>query len=195
MLFVLAIVGASLFGVIGVAEAQPIAVSPVPISMETLRSLAALPHSSADGQLRKESARSGDIEPSGGFRTEIEAIEESLSIPGTGITPVGDLKATRVMLSGLYELDGGAWRLRPYIAAGVGVIDVNQRLLGQEQTTMLADVQFKSGLKYNITQKLIGSLEWRWSHGSKPTFALAGVPTKFQLKRGGFLLGVNYKLQ
>ena len=99
------------------------------------------------------------------------------------------------MLSGLYELDGGAWRLKPFVGAGIGVIDVSSRLLGQEQTEFATDVQFKGGVNFNITQKLLGSFEWRWSHGSKPTFALGGVPTKFQLKRGGFLLGVNYKLQ
>ena len=154
-----------------------------------------LPHSSADGQLSKESARAGDHVSTGGFRTEIEAIDEAVAIPGTGMTPVGSLRAQRVMLSGLYELDGGAWRLKPFVGAGIGIIDVSTRLLGQEQTEFATDVQFKGGLNFDITQKLLGKFEWRWSHGSKPTFAFAGVPTKFQLKRGGFLIGVNYKLQ
>ncbi len=154
-----------------------------------------LSHSSTDEQLAKESARSDDPEAKGGFRTEFEAIEANLDIPGAGLTPVGNLKATRLMLSGIYEFSSGAWRLRPYVGAGVGVIDVSARLLGHEQNSIMPDVQFKGGLKYNITQKILGSFEWRWSHGSKPTFALGGVPTKFQLKRGGFLIGVNYKLQ
>ena len=154
-----------------------------------------LPASSADGQLSKESARSGDVSSTGGFRTEIEAIDEAVAIPGQGMTPVGSLRAQRVMLSGLYELNGGAWRLKPFVGAGIGIMDVSTRLLGREQTEFATDIQFKSGLNFNITQKLLGSFEWRWSHGSKPTFAFAGVPTKFQLKRGGFLLGVNYKLQ
>ncbi len=111
------------------------------------------------------------------------------------MTPVGNLKATRLMLSGLYEFSSGGWRLKPYVGAGVGVIDVSARLLGHEQTSIVPDIQFKGGVKFNITQKLLGSFEWRWSHGSKPTFALGGIPTKFQLKRGGFLIGVNYKLQ
>ena len=154
-----------------------------------------LPHSDADGQLSKESARSADRISNGGFRTEIEAIDEAVAIPGAGMTPVGDLRATRVMVSGLYELDGGAWRLKPFVGAGFGVIDISTRLLGHEQQEFSTDVQFKTGMNFNITQKLLGSFEWRWSQGSKPTFAFAGVPTKFQLKRGGFMLGVNYKLQ
>ena len=195
---VLAIAGAMFLGTNGTAFADPV------IEFSDIRKVELKvgltpawlpPHSSADGQLRKEPARSADRISSGGFRTEVEAVNESLAIPGAGMTPVGDLTATRVMLSGLYELDGGAWRLKPFVGAGIGVMDISTRLLGHEQTSLATDVQFKGGVNFNITQKLLGSFEWRWSHGSKPTFALAGVPTKFQLKRGGFLIGVNYKLQ
>ena len=84
---------------------------------------------------------------------------------------------------------------QPFVGAGFGVMDISTILLGHEQQSFATDVQFKSGLNFNITQKLLGSFEWRWSQGSKPTFALAGVPTKFQLKRGGFMLGMNWKLQ
>jgi opacity protein-like surface antigen len=191
---ILALVGAVFFGTIGVACAETAA----PLSGTTAISLAPawlLPHSGNDGQLSKESARSGDRLSTGGFRTEVEAINESVAIPGQGMTPVGSLSATRVMVSGLYELDGGAWRLKPFVGAGFGVMDVSTILLGHEQQSLATDVQFKGGVNFNITQKLLGSFEWRWSHGSKPTFALGGVPTKFQLKRGGFLIGVNYKLQ
>jgi opacity protein-like surface antigen len=192
---VLAIVGAVFFGTIGVAFADPVAGFPETSGKFELTPAWLLPHSRPDSQLSKESAWLGDRASTGGFRTEVEAVEESLAIPGAGMTPVGNLRATRLMLSGLYELDGGAWRLKPYVGAGVGVIDVSTRLLGHEQTSLTTDFQFKGGVKYSITQKLLGSFEWRWSHGSKPTFAFAGVPTKFQLKRGGFLIGVNYKLQ
>ena len=191
---VLALAGAMFFGTIGAAYADY-----VPAFSETtsiaLTPAWLLPHSSADEQLRKESARSGDQQSTGGFRTEIEAIDEAVAIPGQGMTPVGTLRAQRVVLSGLYELNGGAWRLKPFVGAGIGLVDVSTILLGHEQIEFATDVQFKSGVNFNITQKLLGSFEWRWSHGSKPTFAFAGVPTKFQLKRGGFLLGVNYKLQ
>ncbi len=191
---ILALVGAVFFGTIGVACAE----TDAPLSGTTKLALAPawlLPHSGNDGQLSKESARSGDRSSTGGFRTEVEAINESVAIPGQGMTPVGSLSATRVMVSGLYELDGGAWRLKPFVGAGFGVMDVSTILLGHEQQSFATDMQFKGGVNFNITQKLLGSFEWRWSHGSKPTFALGGVPTKFQLKRGGFLIGVNYKLQ
>ena len=192
---VLALVGAILIGTIGVASAETGANHFESATTTRLNLDSLLSHSGADGELSKESARSGDRVSSGGFRTELEAIQESVAIPGEGMTPVGSLRATRVMLSGLYEVDGGAWRLKPFVGAGIGVMDISTRLLGREQSSLATDVQFKGGVNINITQKLLGSFEWRWSHGSKPSFALAGVPTKFQLKRGGFLLGVNYKLQ
>ena len=192
---ILAIVGAVFLGTIGVARAESVASFSEPSAAIELTPAWLLPYSGNDGPLSKESARSVDRNSTGGFRTEVEAINESIAIPGQGITPVGSLSATRVMVSGLYELDGGAWRLKPFVGAGFGVMDVNTILLGREQTSLATDVQFKGGVNFNITQKLLGSFEWRWSHGSKPTFALGGIPTKFQLKRGGFLLGVNYKLQ
>jgi opacity protein-like surface antigen len=191
---VLAIAGALVFGTVGTAWADSVGSLGETVGAVQLTSLSLLPHSSADGQLRKASARADDPEATSGFRTEVEAIEETLDIPGIGLTPAGNLKATRLMLSGLYELRGGGWRMSPYIGAGFGVMDVNSRLLGHEESSLMSDIQFKGGVNFNFTQKLLGRLEWRWSQGSKPTFAFAGVPTKFQLKRGGFLLGFNYKL-
>jgi opacity protein-like surface antigen len=184
-------VGAVIFGTVGAALADPA----TSFSETQLTSARLLQHSSVDGQSGNESARSGDRISIRGFRTEFEAVEASLDIPGPVPTPVGYLKASRLMLSGLYEFNSGAWRLKPYVGAGFGVIDVSARLLGHEETSIIPDFQVKGGVKYNITQKLFGSLEWRWSHGSKPTFAFAGVPAKFQLKRGGFLIGVNYRAQ
>jgi opacity protein-like surface antigen len=190
-----ALAGAVAFGMIGVAYAEPVSGFSEGSAAVQLTSVGLLPHSNADGQLSKESARGGVRESTGGFRTEIEAIEASPDIPGQGLTPVSNLKATRLMLSGLYDFSNGGWRLRPYVGAGFGIIDANTRLLGHDERSFVADFQFKGGVNFNITQKLLGSFEWRWSHGSKPTFAFAGVPTKFQLKRGGFMIGVNYKLQ
>lgn len=195
MRWVLAFVGALILVSTGEALADPGANFLETSTPTRLTTASLLPHSGNDEPLSKESARSDDSEATGGFRTEVEVVEANLDIPGAGLTPVGNLKATRLMLSGLYEFSSGGWRLKPYIGAGVGVIDVSARLLGHEETSMLTDFQFKGGVKMAITQKIFGSFEWRWSHGSKPTFALGGVPTKFQLKRGGFMLGVNYKLQ
>jgi hypothetical protein len=189
---VLAFVGAMTFVMLGTAAAEAASFNGA-IGTLQLTSGSLLGHSNTDGELRKESARAGDRIWSGGFRTELEAFEESLDLSGVGVTPVG-LRASRLMLSGLYEFSSGAWRMKPYVGAGFGVMDVNARLLSHEETMILGDIQFKGGVNFNFTQKLLGKLEWRWSHGSKPTFAFAGIPTKFQLKRGGFLVGVNYKL-
>jgi opacity protein-like surface antigen len=190
---VLAIAGTVFSCTIGTAWADPALSFSETVGTVQLTSLNLLAHSDADGQLRKESARAGDQESSGGFRAEIEAIEESLDISGVGVTPLG-LRASRLMLSGLYEFSSGGWRMKPYVGAGFGVLDVNSRLLTGEESALMTDIQFKGGLNFNFTQKLLGRLEWRWSQGSKPTFAFAGVPTKFQLKRGGFVVGFNYKL-
>lgn len=191
----LTLVGAILVGTTGDAVAGAGASFFETTTTPTLMTASLLSASSTDGELSKESARSADPEAKAGFRTEFEAVEATLDIPGEGLTPVGNLKVTRLMLSGLYEFNRGAWIVNPYIGAGVGVIDVSARLLGHEETSITPDFQFKGGVRYNITQKILGSFEWRWSHGSKPTFALGGVPTNVQLKREGFLLGLNYKLQ
>jgi len=190
---VVALAGAILMGSIGVAHADPaVSFFEIAATMTRLNTDSLLSPSSNDGELSKESARSSDREGKGGFRTEIETVEAGFSIPGEGMTPAGTIKAKRLMLSGLYELSGSAWRLKPYVGAGIGVIDSTSQLLGQQENAIVPDVQFKGGVKYNITQKLLSSLEWRWSHDSEPTF---GIPTKFPLKRDGFLVGVSYKLQ
>jgi opacity protein-like surface antigen len=184
-----------MFGTIAAANAEPTAgVSNSIHAVQPAASLA-LPHSDADGQLRKESARADDTTPTGGFRAEVEAVASSLNIPGLGMTPVGNLEATRLMLNGLYEVSGGGWRMKPYLGAGFGVIDINARLLGHEETTLFTDFQVKGGVNYNITQQLFGRLEYRWSQGEKPSLGIAGVPAKFQLKSGGFRIGLNYRLQ
>jgi opacity protein-like surface antigen len=188
---VISFVGALILGTVGEAEAADSGARLFEAAPTRLTSDSLLAHSSSDGQLSKASARSEDPAEKSGFRTEFEALEAMPSIPSS----VGNLNATRLMLSGLYEFSSGGWRLKPYVGAGVGVMDVSARLLGHDESTIGTDIQFKGGVNFNITQKLLGSFEWRWSHGSKPTFAFGGIPTKFQLKRGGFLIGVNYKLQ
>src|SRR5262245_16047137 len=93
MLRILALVGAVFFGTIGVASAETLE----SFSGTTTISLTPawlLPHSGNDGELSKESARSGDRVSTGGFRAEVEAINEAVAIPGQGMTPVGNLSAT-----------------------------------------------------------------------------------------------------
>jgi|SRR6185295_5040119 len=129
-----------------------------------------------------------------GFRTEIERRQFSATVPGLSETPAGGVRSTTLMLNGLYEFRNGGWRLKPYVGVGFGTTDFTSRLLGNTQSSFTPTYQVKGGVNYNISQKLLGKLEYRWSQGSAPSLGLAGVPAKFQLKRGGFLVGLNYKL-
>src|SRR5688572_26404878 len=113
---VIAFVGALIVGGIGEAQAADSGARFFEAAPTTrLTSASLLAHSSADDQLSKSSARSGDPEEKGGFRTEFEALDVTLNIPSAA----GNLNATRLMLSGLYEFSSGGWRLKPYVGAGV----------------------------------------------------------------------------
>src|SRR5687767_2914075 len=111
----LVLAGALLFSTISAANADPLPGFSTTVPTVQLTSAYALPHSNADAPLRKPSARADDRDSSG-FRTEVEAFEASVDIPtGLGTTPAGNLKATRLMLNGLYEFRSGGWRIKPYV--------------------------------------------------------------------------------
>ena len=129
-----------------------------------------------------------------GFKTEIERYEFSAVFPGLSGTPAGGVRSTTLMLNGLYEFRNGGWRIKPYVGFGIGTTDFSARLLGISDNTFIPTFQVKGGVNYSITQKLLGKLEYRWSQGNAPSLGIAGVPAKFQLKRGGFLVGLNYRL-
>jgi opacity protein-like surface antigen len=97
------------------------------------------------------------------------------------------------MLNGLYELTDGVWHMKPYVGAGFGMIDVNQSILGASGSDWTTAYQVRGGVTLGLSQKLLGSLEYRWTMGSKPHFQLAGIPTKLEVDRHGFTLGFNYK--
>jgi len=103
------------------------------------------------------------------------------------------LSTTTVMLNGLYEFSGDGWHMKPYVGAGFGMIDVNERVLGANGTDWTTAYQVRGGVTMGLTQKLLGSFEYRWTMGSKPHFSLAGIPTKLEVDRHGFVLGFNYK--
>jgi opacity protein-like surface antigen len=129
-----------------------------------------------------------------GFRTELEsfnsyAASERHTDPGTGAS----LSTTAVMLNGMYELTDGAWHMKPYVGAGFGMIDVNQRILGAGGGDWTTAYQLRGGVALGLSQKLLGSLEYRWTMGSKPHFQVAGIPTKLEVDRHSFVLGFNYK--
>ena len=152
----------------------------------------------ADG----DSAQSGDATSGArsyafgnGFKTEIERLNYSAIIPGFSATPAGGVRSTTLMLNGLYEFSSGGWRLKPYIGVGFGTTDFSARLLGVGDSSFIPTFQLKGGVNYSINQKLLGKFEYRYSQGSKPSIGIEGLPAKFQLKSGGFLVGLNYRLQ
>lgn len=79
------------------------------------------------------------------------------------------------------------------LRAGFGIIDVNQHILGVTGNDWAAAYQLRGGVGLGFNQKLVGSLEYRWTNGSKPSFSLAGIPTKLELDRHSFVVGINYK--
>ena len=129
-----------------------------------------------------------------GLKTEVETrTYDAASSRLGGLAAGSNLTSTHVTLKGMYEFSEGAWRMTPYIGAGFGVIDVNQHVLGLAGNQWVSAYQLRGGVTLGFTQKLVGSLEYRWADGSKPTFALAGVPTKVEVDRHGFTIGFNYK--
>ena len=85
--------------------------------------------------------------------------------------------------------------MKPYIGIGLGVADPSTGLLGRDDGSFLPAFQLRGGVDYSMTQKLFGKLEYRWSQGNKPSLRIEGVPADFQLRKGGFRVGLNYHLQ
>ena len=129
-----------------------------------------------------------------GFKTEIEgSTARAPENPFGNLPTSGGLSGSSVMFNGLYEFSDGAWRMKPYVGAGLGVVDANARILGETRNDWVTAYQLHGGVTLGFTQKVAGSLEYRWTMGSKPNFSLAGIPTKLEIDRHGFVLGVNYK--
>jgi len=129
-----------------------------------------------------------------GFKAGIEGVTPRESAGRFGELPAsGSLTAGSVMLQGLYEFRDGAWHTKPYAGAGFGAIDVSQRFLGVRGNDWVPAYQLRGGVSLGFTQKLLGSLEYRWTKGSKPNFSLGGIPTKVEIDRHGVVVGVNYK--
>jgi opacity protein-like surface antigen len=129
-----------------------------------------------------------------GFRTELEGVSSNATSDRLGgIAAGGILTSARITLKGFYEFSEGAWRVKPYVGAGFGAVDLNEHIFGTTRNDWTTAYQLHGGVQLGFTQKLVGSLEYRWTNGSKPTFALAGIPTKLNVDRHGFSLGINYK--
>jgi len=129
-----------------------------------------------------------------GFKTEIEGLSSNAASDRLGgLAAGGTLTSTRLTLKGIYEFADGAWRVKPFIGAGFRMIDMNEHIAGLAGNAWTTAYQLRGGVVLGFTQKLVGSLEYRWTNGSRPTFALGGIPTKLEVDRHGFTLGINYK--
>jgi len=130
-----------------------------------------------------------------GFKTEIQGLTARTANDHLANLPIGgsDIAASSVRLKGMYELSDGAWHMSPYVGAGFGMVNANAGVLGAAHNNWESTYQVQGGINLGFTQRLIGSLEYRWTMGSKPNFSLAGLPTKLEVSRHGFSIGFNYK--
>lgn len=129
------------------------------------------------------------------FSTQIEG--SAISTPSdhaiTNLPTSGNTAATSVMLDGLYEVSNGTWHLKPYVGGGFGFVDANSRALGQTQSDWQSAWQLHSGVQVGFSEKIFGTIEYRWTAGSKPALAVAGIPTKLDITQHGFTIGFDYK--
>jgi hypothetical protein len=116
------------------------------------------------------------------FKAGIEGLYSHTDSAHLGnLLSTGGISSTRVMLSGLYEFSDGNWHLKPFLGVGFGMIDVSTRLLGRNADDRLAAYQLRGGVSLALSQKLLGSVGYQWTMGSKPRLTLAGIPTKIEL--------------
>jgi opacity protein-like surface antigen len=128
------------------------------------------------------------------FKSEIEGASARAAENRFGTLPTsGSIRVTSLMLNGLHVFTDGAWRVKPYIGAGLGIVDANAPILGAASNDWMTAYQLHGGVSLGFTQKLMGSLEYRWTVGSKPNFSLAGIPTRLEIDRHGVVLGMSYK--
>lgn len=128
-----------------------------------------------------------------GLRLELDGLRARTSFDSFGGVPVtGRADTTTIMLNGLYGFGPG--ELKPYLGAGVGAQDVSARVPGSEDHAWVPAYQLRGGVSYSFTQKIFGSLEYRWENGKAPNLRLSGIPAKLEIKRHGILVGLNYHL-
>jgi Outer membrane protein beta-barrel domain len=126
------------------------------------------------------------------FSTQLEG--SAISVPGvahplTNLPIPGDVSATSLMLNGLYEISNGTWHLKPFVGGGFGYVDANARVLGTTNSQWQEAYQLHGGVEVGLAQKLIGSVEYRFTQG-----ILGGLkPTKFNLNSHGVSIGFKYQ--
>jgi opacity protein-like surface antigen len=75
---------------------------------------------------------------------------------------------------------------------GLEKIDLSART--QTTTDWVSGYPFTGGVSIGFTQKLIGSLGYRWTYGEKGHFALGNVPAKIDIGANRLVLGLDYHL-
>jgi opacity protein-like surface antigen len=120
------------------------------------------------------------------FENDFKTQNDGLNSHTTGGLPTNNLR-----LNGVYEISDNNWRLKSYV--GFSMIDVSDQLLGNRIHDRFTAYQVRGGVTLGLTQKLLGSLEYHWTNGSRPHFSLSGIPVKFEVDRHGFLVGMNYR--
>src|SRR5215467_6184085 len=108
-----------------------------------------------------------------GFSAEIASLTSQPAADLAYTPALGSISSTTVMLRGLYSFNGAS-AFSPYIGGSFGIIDVNQRLLGFQSNDWTAAYQLRGGLKYSLSAKLFGSVEYQWTDGEKPHFSVSG---------------------
>jgi len=91
-------------------------------------------------------------------------------------------------LQSLYQFDDGGWRLKANVRVGVQVTQ-DQRLA----TLGPPPVKTAIGPQFNITQSLVGALQYHWTAGQKPELGLRGVPVRAKFKTNGVYFGFSYR--
>jgi opacity protein-like surface antigen len=141
------------------------------------------------GSTAREAAGAGiGYDFGNGITAEIAALGSQPAADPAYAPMRGGVASTMLMLRGTYTFVGNA-TFSPYIGGALGVADVNQRLLGLQNNDWVASYQLRGGVKYILSQKLFGIVEYLWTDGEKP---VSGVSPKVEFPSRGFLLGMNY---
>ena len=127
-----------------------------------------------------------------GFQTEIQGVTTLAAVEHLANLPIGGsgIAATSVMLKSMYEFSDGAWHMSPYVSAGFGMVDARARAPLAINNAWVGAYQVRGGVSLGFTEKLIASLEYRWTIvGSTPLFSLADI----EVSRHSLVIGLRYK--
>ena len=122
-----------------------------------------------------------------GYHTALQGTKLVAPQPANPIT-------ADMMLNSVYRLAPSDAKLKPYVGAGFGAEELATRIPGSIDRDWVPAYQVRGGVSYGFSQKLFGSIEYRWQKGQMPKLSVSGIPAKLEIKKRGFVVGVNYKL-